>query len=322
MGEGNAAPQSRLRRFVPVLLRLAVLAAIGVWLLRGSAPQEILAHLRSIPVWAVGASLTMMLLALAAAAFRWLLLMRALGAHQLPSVPVALRLFFIGTFYNTFVPGAVGGDLLRGVLTRRAFSTPAAAFVVVLLERLMGLVGLGVLLLLALMVGNALVDVRVIAPWIGITCAVGIAILIAGRLSGHLARAWSHVPRIHRPLDLIWAVVLSVGSHLLIIAGLVLFSSALALGVEVRDWLMVGPLSMIAAMLPIAVFGVGPREIALVTLLELAGATPEGAQALAAAAAGVVLSAALVGGIVQLITGRLSIDEDDAPGSGTGSAPG
>ena len=44
-------------------------------------------------------------------AFRWWLL---LGAQSIPiSVHAAIRLYFVGLFYNNVMPSSVGGDLLK-----------------------------------------------------------------------------------------------------------------------------------------------------------------------------------------------------------------
>jgi uncharacterized protein (TIRG00374 family) len=72
---------------------------------------------------------------------RWFLLVRALN---LPfTIGNAFRLGLIGTFWNTFLPGSVGGDLMKAYLIAR--DTPgqrAAAVATVVADRLVGLFGL------------------------------------------------------------------------------------------------------------------------------------------------------------------------------------
>jgi len=72
---------------------------------------------------------------------RWYILVRAL---DLPfSLPSAFRLGFIGCFYNAFLPGSVGGDLVKAFYIAR--DTPgrrAAAVATVMADRLVGLFGL------------------------------------------------------------------------------------------------------------------------------------------------------------------------------------
>ena len=72
---------------------------------------------------------------------RWFVLVRAL---DLPfTIPNAFRLGLIGCFYNAFLPGSVGGDLMKAYYIQR--DTPdkrAAAVATVLADRLVGLFGL------------------------------------------------------------------------------------------------------------------------------------------------------------------------------------
>ncbi|HET6573620.1 MAG TPA: lysylphosphatidylglycerol synthase transmembrane domain-containing protein [Fimbriiglobus sp.] len=82
--------------------------------------------------------------------FRWYLLVRALG------LPVAfrnvLRLGLVGTFYNTFLPGSVGGDFVKAFFIAKGHpERKAAAVATVVADRLVGLFGL---LLFAATVGG------------------------------------------------------------------------------------------------------------------------------------------------------------------------
>ena len=81
---------------------------------------------------------------------RWYLLVRAL---DLPfTLRNAFRLGAVGTFYNTFLPGAIGGDIVKAVyIARGQPARKAAAVATVVADRLIGLFGL---LLFAAAVGG------------------------------------------------------------------------------------------------------------------------------------------------------------------------
>jgi uncharacterized membrane protein YbhN (UPF0104 family) len=71
---------------------------------------------------------------------RWYLLARA---QDLPfQISTAIRLGFVGNFMNTFLPGAVGGDLVKAAFVAREQSRRTVAVATVLVDRLVGLVGL------------------------------------------------------------------------------------------------------------------------------------------------------------------------------------
>lgn len=73
--------------------------------------------------------------------YRWFLLVRAL---DLPfSMYNAVRLGLVGTFYNTFLPGSVGGDVVKAYFIAKGQpDRKAAAVATVVADRLVGLFGL------------------------------------------------------------------------------------------------------------------------------------------------------------------------------------
>ena len=77
---------------------------------------------------------------------RWYLLVRA---QNLPfTLKSAFRLGLVGYFYNTFLPGAVGGDLLKAAYIAREQERRTVAVATVLLDRAIGLWGLVVVVAL------------------------------------------------------------------------------------------------------------------------------------------------------------------------------
>jgi glycosyltransferase 2 family protein len=83
--------------------------------------------------------------------YRWYLLVRAL---DLPfTLRNAVRLGLVGTFYNTFLPGSVGGDFVKAYFIAQGHpGRGATAVATVIADRLIGLFGL---VLFAAAVGGA-----------------------------------------------------------------------------------------------------------------------------------------------------------------------
>ncbi len=74
-------------------------------------------------------------------AWRWHLLLKVQGIHL--SFWRVLQLFMIGVFFNVFLPGAVGGDVVKiYYLLKETKGQQAAAFLTVLMDRLLGLIAL------------------------------------------------------------------------------------------------------------------------------------------------------------------------------------
>lgn len=74
---------------------------------------------------------------------RWLWLLRAVGIQM--NIGRAIVLSAIGSFYNTFLPGSNGGDVVRAFQASRETRQPVAATVSVILDRVVGLLSLVVL---------------------------------------------------------------------------------------------------------------------------------------------------------------------------------
>src|SRR6184192_3741831 len=77
----------------------------------------------------------------AAAAFRWHVLLKVQNIHL--SVPRLTGLFFIGLFYNQFLPGGTGGDIIKSYyLLKETPDKKAGALLAVVFDRFIGLVAL------------------------------------------------------------------------------------------------------------------------------------------------------------------------------------
>ena len=76
-----------------------------------------------------------------AAAFRWHVLLKVQKIHL--SVPRLAGLFFIGMFYNQFLPGGTGGDIVKSYyLLKETPDKKAGALLAVVFDRFIGLVAL------------------------------------------------------------------------------------------------------------------------------------------------------------------------------------
>ena len=87
-------------------------------------------------------STALVFLALLMSLYRWGLLMRGQGIEF--SYPQLLRYGMIGAFFNTTMPGAVSGDLIKAwyVLSERKGQRKTPVLTSVLLDRVMGVFGL------------------------------------------------------------------------------------------------------------------------------------------------------------------------------------
>ena len=225
--------------------------------------------------------------------YRWYLLVRAL---DLPfTVRNAYRLSLVGIFYNTFIPGSVGGDVVKAYFIAHAHperKTRAVASVVA--DRVLGLFGLilfvGVLGSGAWALGDARIAANPDLQWIVKVMAVVAAVSVAGfvllgflppRRVDRFAGRLKAVPKLGNSLAELWAAVwmyrqrpkvvavgvaLSAASHFALVFA---FHSASQVfppanpAVELAtlpEHMVIAPIGFIAQAIPITPGGVGVAE--------------------------------------------------------------
>ncbi|MFK7990711.1 MAG: lysylphosphatidylglycerol synthase transmembrane domain-containing protein [Sandaracinaceae bacterium] len=255
-------------------------------------------------------------------AVRWRVLLAAYGAPHRPSVAKLAQVYWIGFFYNSFLPGGVGGDVVRGIVTRQSFGErgATASMTVVLVERVLGLSGL-LLIVGASAVLRPVEGTEAVFPYslVGLfiaACAVT-AVAIGRRLSPHLPGRLStlaaSLPVIERWPPFFGALGISLITQTLVALTGYCLLHAIDPAVGITDALLVVPLAMAAAFFPLSVGGAGAREAAFVGLCGVAFGMPE-SDALAASLLlwATQLAVAALGGLSQLVVPLKVADEPSA----------
>ena len=245
---------------------------------------------------------------LALAAFRWRILLAAYGAKGVPGLPFLARSQLVGFFYNTFVPGNVTGDVLRGHATRTCFDGPLGAYMVVALERFFGLAGLFSLGAVGLLVHPLPSVMRAdLLAALAFSMALVIALVpvlgrkVGGFLPGRIGQWASNLPAVKRPALLAVILVLSLFTHTIVgLTGHVLLA-AITPQVSTAESLVLVPLAMISTYIPLSVAGLGVREAAFVFVFSKVGVSRADATGASLAFFAVCALVAAVGGLVHLM---------------------
>jgi hypothetical protein len=313
-----------------------VVAVALAWTLRHAPIADVRRGFSRVSPSAVAVALVGVTATLCTAALRSRTLLVAYGAPRPMRFSALFRLQIVGLFYNYFLPGNVGGDLLRAHAMRESFlradrgeSTHevldvhgvTAGMTLVLVERVFGLAGL-------LTFAGTIVVVHPLPglpqlSWLGalgVVAAIAAAVgpLVARRLTflpGAIGAFFSGFPAVVRPVALAAAFALSIVNHALIaVAGWALLSSIVP-SVPFLDAAALIPLASIAVYFP-ALAGVGLYQPAFAKLFGLVGVAYGDAIAAAFAVTGTQLAIAAVGGVVSLfvreVTARDFLPEGDA----------
>jgi len=269
---------------------------------------------------------------------RWWLLLRAQSIRIPPSA--AVRLYFLGLFYNNVMPGAVGGDLLKAWYVTKHTDRKIAGVLSVFADRVIGLV---VLIPMAIVTYAAFVRGRIpsgdaprqtnaksgIASWEHVILwglAAGAAVLAVllihptgrERLRATAARVWSKglgllvetrqmvVIYCSKPGMLLAVVLMTIFSQVTVILAFWLLGRNLGMEAGLRYYLVVFPVMWVVAAVPVSIAGLGVFEAGMVEMFVfLAGVPAEQALALAFCQRFVWVLASLPGGVIHLLGAHL-----------------
>jgi len=255
-------------------------------------------------------------------ASRWWLLLRTQEVHI--SIWAAVRLHFLGLFYNNAMPGSVGGDLVRAWYVTKHTHHRFEAALSVFVDRFVGLVSS--LTMAGFCWFVLLRDVKLseskqqggrILIWVVIIIVAAVILLVllpAGRRL--LAKVWENVVRLAKkiwtaavvysrsPLTILAAFGLTFLLQGIVITGFWLVGRRIGIEVSAKYYFVFFPLTWGLGAIPVSVGGAGVVEGGLAGLFNvIAGVAAEQAVAIALCQRAVWIAAALPGAWIHW-TGR------------------
>src|SRR6266508_4443955 len=131
-----------MKKILITLFQLAVTIAVLYWVYHDPNRRAQMAEaIRNAQYHWVAIGILAYVLVEIAAAFRWHVLLKVQKIHL--TLPRLSGLFLIGMFYNQFLPGGTGGDIIKSYfLLKETPDKKAGALLAVVFDRLIGLVAL------------------------------------------------------------------------------------------------------------------------------------------------------------------------------------
>ena len=305
-----------------LVVKIVISVILLAFLLHYTGFEDTLQKLSQANLWYVPLGIGLYLLAQTISSYRWKFLSAPLGFRL--SFREFYDYYLIGMFFNLFLPGAIGGDMLRMVyLAKSAQRKKREALLTLLAERGVGLVALLILTsLVSLSPPLMALDLRIplklfsIGP-IYFDLRFLLLSLSSAMLLGYIS-LWcvplepliQRIPKLDllRQAKVYWAnvgllfksVSISLFVHGMMVAMHLLIAAALHVHVDALYITVVYGIVSLASVLPIAFNGFGVREGTYLLLLTKAGIPPQ--TALAFAFYWVIISTctSLIGGLVLL----------------------
>lgn len=272
----------RARLFAVARILLAVGLTVAIVL--RSHPAEIGSALAGTAWPWIAGTLAFVVVDRSLMAIRWVALLAPLEAGRRPPLASVLRIFFVSTFVGTFLPAGVGGDAVRTVSLSRAGVRASQSLASVLMDRLLGVLGmlltaLSGLALAPAFVSNRAVDWSIAATTAG--CALALALVFSTRVDDAVRR-WV----VHRSpsrlrgameglLDALQAyrgrhgmlasvLVMSAGVQVLRVLEAWTLGQALHIDTALVSYLAPVPLIVLIMQMPITISGLGTGNVAFV----------------------------------------------------------
>jgi uncharacterized protein (TIRG00374 family) len=289
-----------MKKTLLTILQLLVTGGLLYWVFHDPKVREAMAvAIRDADYrWILAAILTYVVVEFAAVV-RWQILLRVQGIN-LSNGRIA-ALFFIGMFYNQFLPGGTGGDIVKTYLLWKETPTKKpGALLAVLFDRMIGLIALiiitGVLIFLRY---RWLTSTPATSPYVWLVLVVfGSAVLfvvttftistfnlmdkLPGRFPGReklieISAAYHLYARHWRATA--GAFAASLVCHLGTFATFLCVAYAFRAAITPIDFFAIMPVERTISSLPISFAGVGTREYILQVMLSNLCAVPQGAPA-------------------------------------------
>jgi uncharacterized protein (TIRG00374 family) len=309
-----------MKKVIVTLFQVAVTIAVLYWVFHDPHKRaQMWEALKQADYRWVGVALIAYIAVEVTAAIRWHVLLKVQRINL--SVPRVSGLFLIGMFYNQFLPGGTGGDIMKSyLLLKETPGKATGALLAVVFDRMVGLVALititGVLIGLRFEWLTQLKETRSLV-WI-LLAVLGSSVLMlltSFVVSGaNLARKLPHrFPGREKLIELsaayhlyahhwratLAAFALSIVAHLSTFATFLFVAFAFQAKVPVLDFFAIMPVERTISALPISFAGVGLREKIFQIMLNGLCGVPEAVAVLIGSMSFlVVLACSAPGGIV------------------------
>lgn len=214
-------------------------------------------------------SIIITLLSLLLMTKRWSLLIKKFLAKDIILLQL-YRFYIIGMFFNIFLPGAIGGDVVRTQRLIKNYNVAIKpASIITLSERVLGIYSLLILLMVGVLFKNFPPDIPFFssAPLYLFLAALVFVLLLAP-----IAKYFFAKKQINLSYDFLWhTLALSLLAQFGDIVIAYLFSLSFNIQLPFAAFMFIMPLVYIATVIPISLGGLGIREASFAGLMTLYG---------------------------------------------------
>jgi len=321
-----------MKKTIKLFIKIVLSIVIVLFILSKIDINKTLLHIRTISLTSYFLGFILISVGMFLSSFKWLLLLKNIEIN----IPFskALKFYYIGSFFNMFMPTSLGGDVVRVAFLGKEQKKITEVGLSVFTERLLGLLALLsvaiaafwlnysffketflIYLFIFFMVLELFIIIFLIKPKVAkilfslfITISTLLKINIVVKL---LIKVYKSILKIHKnPKRVILAIVLSFVFQAISVFVAFVIAEGLSLNISINFFFLFAPIISLVAMLPISFNGVGLREAVSIYLYGQLGINPEKAVTLSLVIFSLLIINSLLGGLVFLFSRNKGLQRD------------
>jgi len=313
--------KSLLAGVIKFTISLALIILL-IYLMRDSLPG-MLDTLKQTSLYLFVLSILICLFALLIVSLRLRVLLDLQGI-KMPVMDV-FRVNLIGSFFSSFLPTSIGGDIVKAVYVSKESKKNMQAYTSIFIDRFLGMFTIFLIATAAIFVVEDTSGLHLawLLPALTALSLIFIVMLYNKNFAKMLspvisfaipARFKLKMRNIYNAMhgyknhgrEVAYCFALSIIAQIISFLAICFLASGIKSHISIKLALLVMPVASIMSMLP-SVNGIGPREMSIVIMLRpFIGASAAGA--IAILWLGILLVMSLVGGIVYMFMGRYKIN--------------
>ncbi|MBT9537133.1 MAG: flippase-like domain-containing protein [Nitrospirae bacterium] len=272
----------KLNKILLLILKLVVSSSLLYFVLSNAGVEKVFAIIKTINPFAFIGVIFIYIASIYVSSIRWRLL--------LPEEFKGKRLFsfyLIGSFFNTFLPGIVGGDAVKTYYLYKETNKGSLSFASVFMDRYIGFISLMTIALISFAAGFKYVKgslIEWLLPTIVLLFLIGSFAIFRLRLGKGikaLSEFYGYFSEYRsQKMVLIKTLMLSCGIQVMAILSMYIIARGLGQHIYLSYFFIFFPIIVTISTLPISISGIGLREGAFVLLFGMAGVKPEMATAM------------------------------------------
>jgi len=310
--------KKKIKNLLNFLLRIGLSLGLIVFLLRKIDFRQVFSLIRTADLAYLSLAAFLFLICNTLLLLRWNLLIKGLDVH-IPFSQV-VRSFFIGLFFNVFLPSSAGGDVARIINIFSHTPHRARAVASVVLDRLSGFISLVLICGVSLILGYKYVNdssiYLILAAFLFLLVGM-IFVLFSRRLFSWVSRIFSKAPHIANKLTSLNDSfvffrnrygVIAISIIISIVAQVVFFWASYYIirsfhtEVGMIYFMIFIPIITLVTSLPISMGGLGVRDASSVYFFNKVGVSSSMALGLSLMSFVFVTGVGLLGGLVYVLT--------------------